>query len=871
MASPSSSPDYMQSWFPWTQRPVILSAPMYGISNATLAVEVSKSGGLGIVPAGYNFSPGNPQVVALQSELALARKLLGLVDEPAKKMPVGVGFITCHETVSNFKETVMPLLEAHKPVAVWLFAPDPQARPRAHPDIIRRLHSSGIKAIIQVGSVAAAREAIEDGADIIVAQGTDAGGHQFALGAGLMTLVPEVRAMMQREFPSRQVALVAAGGIMNGGGVAAALALGRITGAEAVVQGTKFIVAKESSASESYKRTVLEARDGGAITIKSTVHDDIQGTPIWPGLYDGRAIVGDSYRDHEAGLPMEENIKKYQDAKQAGDVSRAITWCGTGVGLVNEEMSVKDMLEQVRGEAIGIMSSLCMAKVWPVPEVCLRCYELTTHFTLTVGLTRRELARLNADCHYDPPPCSPSTATSESPDPVFTRPPSESRSLNAWTACDSSAHEHDPLTRKLKLDWRQTTKLYFETVHPWFSILRQDELEEAVRLRAECPDVRSEGGNLGAGSSLQDEAYELLVICMHLLTTTEPTHGDDDVTANPLYQSAKQRFAAVSHLSDPSLEWIQSGLLLSLFEFGHGKTKLAYRSLSETATLARLAGIRPGRYSDDLTPGLIDNAESRRALWWGIFILDQCAHLDPALRHLPSLADSPDDDDLLPTTGVVVNGDRLQSFVINLPVSAPVSIALGGFQRAAQAATVLYHAREWESRGRQPGYGVASFVELDGKIRALLDAMLHQCHRWEIFCDALAMCISSLFVLYAPYLPRPSATVPLQGDAATCDESKALAAVGFAVKFVGDLAVNFNAQISQHALRLANLAPPAPFACFLAAEHMHFLDGENLPDSGDRHLEIFDTLKTFGKRWKVAGDLLDLAQRQSRSVEVPDV
>lgn len=111
---------------------------------------------------------------------------------------------------------------------------------------------------------------------------------------------------------------------------------------------------------------------------------------------------------------------------------------------------------------------------------------------------------------------------------------------------------------------------------------------------------------------------------------------------------------------------------------------------------------------------------------------------------------------------------------------------------------------------------------------------------------------SSLFVLYAPYLPRQSISVPPTKDTKSCDEAKAVAAIGFAVKFVGDLAVNFNSQISQHALRLANLAPPAPFACFLAVEHMHVVEGD-LPDSSERYLEIFETLKTFGKRWKVAG------------------
>jgi hypothetical protein len=481
--------------------------------------------------------------------------------------------------------------------------------------------------------------------------------------------------------------------------------------------------------------------------------------------------------------------------------------------------------------------------------------------------------RLNTDCHYEPLSSSPSTAPSDSPDPVFTRPPGESRSIDAWTTCDTSVHGHDALTRRLKLDWQQTAKLYFETVHPWFSILRQGELEEAIRLRVECADVRGETRTPSADSNLQDEAYELLIICMHLLTATEPFHGNDDLVVDPLYQSAKQLFASVSHLSEPSLEWIQSGLLISLFEFGHGKGRLAYRSLSETATLARLAGIKPGRYPKDLDLEADENAESRRALWWGIFILDQCAHLDPTLRHLPSLADSPDDDNLLPTASVIAKGHRLQTFVINLPVSAPVSIALGGFQRAAQAATVLYHAREWGRHAQLPGHGVSAFVELDGRIRALLDAMLHQCHRWEVFCDALAMCISSLFLLYAPYLPRqstPPHAVPPARDKSECDEKKALAAVGFAVKFVGDLAVNFNSQIGQHTLRLANLAPPAPLACFLAAEHMTFLESDT-QDSSERHLEIIQTLKTFGKRWKVAADLLGLVQERSRLVEVYDV
>lgn len=105
---------------------------------------------------------------------------------------------------------------------------------------------------VQVGNIAAAREAVLDGADVVVAQGVDAGGHQFRQGTGIVSLVPEVLNMLQKEFKDRNVKVVAAGGIADGRGVAAALALGKwsfrkeeekadvfIVGAQGIVMGTK--------------------------------------------------------------------------------------------------------------------------------------------------------------------------------------------------------------------------------------------------------------------------------------------------------------------------------------------------------------------------------------------------------------------------------------------------------------------------------------------------------------------------------------------------------------------------------------------------------------------------------------------------------
>ncbi|KUI74242.1 Nitronate monooxygenase [Cytospora mali] len=370
----------LQQLFPNTKLPVIISAPMLAVSNGTLAAQVSKAGGFGTVQGGYDLSPGSAHLASLEEDLKTARAALGLTEMTLTPAPVGVGFITYHESVRRFRETALPILEKYLPQAVWLFAPDPDAAGgRAHPGIIEVLHEHGIKVFVQVGTVAAAREAARDGADIIVAQGADAGGHQFAAAAGVVSLVPEVRAMLDEEFGGREIALVAAGGIADPSAVVAAIALG----ADGVVMGTKvhdlmfivkFIVAKESSAPEYRRKAILEGKDGGNTTVKTweyrpnetdpgrtTFHDDILGTSVWPKTYDGRAILTDSYRDHAAGLSLEENRAKFGAAKDAGDDSRQVTWSGTGVGLVKDAIPAADIVRNTQEAAKQRLQALRFA------------------------------------------------------------------------------------------------------------------------------------------------------------------------------------------------------------------------------------------------------------------------------------------------------------------------------------------------------------------------------------------------------------------------------------------------------------------------------------------------------------------------------
>ncbi|KAK2615681.1 hypothetical protein N8I77_002419 [Diaporthe amygdali] len=347
----------LQEFFPNTKLPIIISAPMLGISNGTLAAHVSKAGGFGMVPGGLDFKPGSAQVAALENELKTARSVLGLTEMTLTPAPVGVGFLTFDQSVVHFRQTVLPILEKYLPQAVWLFAPDQKAAERAHPDIIEACHDHGIKVFVQVGTVAAAREAARDGADVIVAQGVDAGGHQFAAGAGVVSLVPEVRAMLDDDFMGKDIALVAAGGISDPSAVVAAIALG----ADGVVMGTKFIPAKESNAPEHNRKAILETRDGGSTTVKSTFHDELRGTTFWPELYDGRAIITQSYKDHLSGMSIDENKTKFDEAKNAGDDSRQMTWAGTGVGLVKDAIPAADIVRNTRDAAKQRLQALRFA------------------------------------------------------------------------------------------------------------------------------------------------------------------------------------------------------------------------------------------------------------------------------------------------------------------------------------------------------------------------------------------------------------------------------------------------------------------------------------------------------------------------------
>ena len=292
MAPNSSKRNKLQEWFPHMKHPFIFSAPMFLTATAPLAVAVTKAGGLGFIGAGFDFTEGSDQVANLAQELETALTLLGLEEENAA-LPVGIGALTFNASGRQIVEALNPLLQKYRPVCVWLFAP---AQNETHAFAVSKFKELGrgwnLKVFVQAGTIAAAREAVQQGCDGISAQGNDAGGHQWAKGSSIFTFVPEMRDMFDREFPDHEVVLLAAGGVCDGRGVAASMALG----ADGAVMGTRFVCSEEALGDYKLKQELVNLQDGGVSTTKSPVFDDILFTLLglpesrFPSQYDARAV-----------------------------------------------------------------------------------------------------------------------------------------------------------------------------------------------------------------------------------------------------------------------------------------------------------------------------------------------------------------------------------------------------------------------------------------------------------------------------------------------------------------------------------------------------------------------------------------------------
>ena len=301
------------------EHPVIL-APMAFVSGGALAAAVARAGGLGLIGAGYAEGDW------LETQLGAAGN-----------EPIGVGFITW--SLARNPDALRVALD-HRPKAVFLSFGD--VRPFA-PEIAR----AGVPLICQVQTLADAKVALGEGAAVLVAQGTEAGGHGSS--RSTMALVPEV------VDAAGEVPVAAAGGIIDGRGLAAALML--VAGG--VVCGTAFYAAEESLAHPNAKARAVAAT--GDETARDSLFDVLRGRD-WPDRFTNRTLRN-AYHRKWAGEPdrlrddIEEQRKLYGRAQDKGDMDIAATIIGEGVGLVRAVEPAAVIVERMVAQAEGRLAA----------------------------------------------------------------------------------------------------------------------------------------------------------------------------------------------------------------------------------------------------------------------------------------------------------------------------------------------------------------------------------------------------------------------------------------------------------------------------------------------------------------------------------
>jgi nitronate monooxygenase len=304
----------------------ILSAPISSLAGGAFASAVSAAGGFGSIGGGLADQP----LEWLDREFAAAGG-----------QRVGCGFITW--AMAKPPEVLDRAL-GHSPPAIMLSFGDPAP-------FIPPIKERGALVICQVHSLAQARAVLAAGADIIVAQGTEAGGHGGTRRA-TMTLVPAVADMVRAS--GRDAPVVAAGGIADGRGLAAALMLG----ADGVLMGSRFYVSEECLAPAAAKARVVASE--GDDTLRTSVFDLARRWEFPPGI-NGRVLRNrftDAWHGREAELlaASEREFARYYEAAAAGDYDVAHIHTGEVIDLIHAVEPAGAIVERVVREAEEALS-----------------------------------------------------------------------------------------------------------------------------------------------------------------------------------------------------------------------------------------------------------------------------------------------------------------------------------------------------------------------------------------------------------------------------------------------------------------------------------------------------------------------------------
>ena len=304
------------------EHPIAL-APMGGCAGGALAAAVSEGGGLGLVGGGRGHRDW------LDRELAI------VTDRTTK--PWGVGFLSWAVDVTAVEQAL-----TRHPSAIMLSFGDPTP-------FIAAVRDAGALLILQVTNLGEARQAVQAGADVIVAQGGEAGGHGGSPGRSTLSFVPVVADL------AAPTPVLAAGGIADGRGLAAALVLG----AAGALIGTRFQATVETLAESSVSTAIITG--SGEDTERSTVLDIARGVP-WPGRYPARALrhpFVERWRGREEELAVDDDAKReYRQGVESGALPREPVWASEAIDLITDVRPAADLVADLAAEAAAALARL---------------------------------------------------------------------------------------------------------------------------------------------------------------------------------------------------------------------------------------------------------------------------------------------------------------------------------------------------------------------------------------------------------------------------------------------------------------------------------------------------------------------------------
>ena len=291
----------------------IIQGGMAWVAESHLAAAVSAAGGLGLIGG------ANAPAEVIRNYI---REVKAVTDKP-----FGVNVML----MSPYADEVAKVVVEEGVKVVTTGAGNPEK-------YMEMWKAAGIKVIPVVASVALAKRMERYGADAVVAEGTESGGHIGE--ATTMTPVPQV-------VDAVSIPVIAAGGIGDGRGIAAAFMLG----AEAVQMGTRFLVAKECTVHQNYKDRVLKAKD-----IDSTVTGRTHGHPV-------RCLRNQMTREYvkleNEGKSFEEleylTLGALRKAVQEGDVTNGTVMAGQIAGMVSKEQTCKEMIDEMMAQAEALL------------------------------------------------------------------------------------------------------------------------------------------------------------------------------------------------------------------------------------------------------------------------------------------------------------------------------------------------------------------------------------------------------------------------------------------------------------------------------------------------------------------------------------